>query len=484
MDRRFAVIIGINDYQNKFPLDFCVNDAQEISKTLKANCLFRQEDVFLITSDKKNPLKDISGHFDSAIRKIANEFSPTKDSIFFYFAGHGEYHFENSGLEFHDSIVEISTIFKKINELDPKYQLYVIDACESGGKVLTRGKPNSLIENYLSKSSGILFMYATTENEKAKEYAKLKHGLFTHYFLEAIKSKDLYDIDGILTPNRIQDYVARETSKESRFSQTPVIENRTIGYYPFAFLKANADLKIKTAQIQSIRGDQDSEKTISSTYFPQVPLEIRKKTLEEIKLKLDNIYQPLIDSISEEFEIIKGNNASVFPNNIENNITNSIVEKSRNEGIESVYNLFSFEKEIVKPNPFLTSIIDAFLRKDQPEYQYISRINWEDEDLISFSLFLKSRSIFAPSCGFIIVVYQAIYGLGVASCSCYLEFTGYGETNIKGPFTNISAFKYNPEIVNNVILNISTEMESFRKKIENWTEKRKSTIEGFDKRSK
>ena len=208
IDRRFAIVIGINDYSSK-PLEYCVNDALAVSQILEDKCYFNKDDIFTISSDTFKPIKDISGHLDNALKQIAKDLKPQTDSIFFYFAGHGEYHFENSGLQFHDSFVEISDIFNRINDLQPKYQCFVIDACESGGKVLTRGaaEPVDIIEKYISKSSGILFMYAATESESAKELERIKHGLFTYYFLDAINKEDLYDTDGILTPNRIQDYI-------------------------------------------------------------------------------------------------------------------------------------------------------------------------------------------------------------------------------------------------------------------------------------
>ena len=46
-ETRYAVIIGIDDYQNN-PLSFCVNDAESIEETLLKNCLFKKENIFNI----------------------------------------------------------------------------------------------------------------------------------------------------------------------------------------------------------------------------------------------------------------------------------------------------------------------------------------------------------------------------------------------------------------------------------------------------
>jgi len=210
-EKRYAIIIGINDYEIS-PLNFCVNDAKAVAGILEEKCRFKKENIHLITSDETNSIKDITGHFNNALSTIQKRINRLEDSIFFFFAGHGKYEHENSGLQFQDSFIEISQIFKKLNQLQPKYQCYVVDACESGGKVLTRSQEKeNLIDKYIAKSTGTLFMYASTENETAKEFSDIKHGLFTYYFLTAINNSEIYDVEGILTPNRIQDFIARET---------------------------------------------------------------------------------------------------------------------------------------------------------------------------------------------------------------------------------------------------------------------------------
>jgi Caspase domain len=64
IDRRFAIVIGINDYTSK-PLEYCVNDALSVAKILEEKCYFKHDDIFPITSDTSNPTKDISGYLDN-----------------------------------------------------------------------------------------------------------------------------------------------------------------------------------------------------------------------------------------------------------------------------------------------------------------------------------------------------------------------------------------------------------------------------------
>lgn len=486
LDRRFAVIIGINDYDIK-PLNYCVNDALAVASILEERCRFNKTDIYTITSDKNKPLKDISGHLESALKKIESVIKPEMDSIFFYFAGHGEYHFEKSGLKFQDSIIEIQSIFEKINLLNPKYQCYVIDACESGGKVITRGnsKATNLIENYISKSSGVLFMYAATENESAKEFENIEHGLFTYYFLSAIKNEDLYD-DGLLTQNRIHDYITKETSKESRFKQTPVIENRTIGYYPFAFKVIQKNDMEEKQEIQNENSSKENT-TIDKEYFPVIPPEIRTLILTELKATLENSLKEWENEFKiENYSVEFGRSFDIFNSDIQDKLTDGIVETADKENVGSVKGVFETISEEITPNNLfgMNSLIDMLSHKKNPKFRHYRTINFNDNRVIVFSANLKADTIYQVSCGITFLIYQAIYGIGLAKSSFYLDFTGYSDTEIKGAFTGIESFKINEKTTKNIFGEIKNHIVYFKNMIEKWSEDRKKSIDAFDRKSK
>lgn len=484
-ERRFAIIIGINDYEIK-PLDFCVNDAIAVAQKLEEKCLFNNEDIYLITSDQNKTTKDITGHFESALKKIENDLTPTKDSIFFFFAGHGKYQFENSGLQFHDSFTEIASIFEKINILKPKHQCYVIDACESGGKVLTRNSDNhNFVDKYIAKSSGTLFMYASTEEENAREISDIKHGLFTYYFIKAIDNDIIYD-EGILTPNRIQEFIAKETLKESGFKQTPVIESRTIGYYPFAYsIEKQENIRTSEQEVSDVI-NKKVEKDIFE-YFPEIPLEIRIETFDKLKPDFENQIQKWIDNFQAKgYELKTSDKFDIYNDSLEEKLKDSIIKKSISEKINSLNNVFSCEREIVKPSPILSvfSMIDAMMKKNEPEYIYRNNINWNTKNIICKSIYCKSNDITKVSFGITLIVYQAIYGIGLAISSFYLDYNGYSNNTLEGPFTQISAYKYNNELYINILSDIQTELSYFEGMVESWNENRMQSINDFNNKSK
>jgi hypothetical protein len=329
-------------------------------------------------------------------------------------------------------------------------------------------------------------MYAATENEKAKEVSKIKHGLFTYYFLDAINNDSNYDSEGILTPNRIQDYIARETSKESEFKQTPVIENRTIGYYPFAF-KEKPKEPIVMTKVGKERNVADEASSIDKIYFPEIPNEIRQQVFAELTQSFISAKDKWFSVLKlDEYDITIGENLSIFNRSLSDSLTDSIAIKSRNENIEAVSNLFSLDRVENTPNPVsgMFSIIDALTQKKQPKYTYFNNIQWGDERIISFSINLKSKNIYKVSCGLVVVVYQAVYGIGVAYSSFYMDYTGYADTQINGPFTNVSAFKIHSKTIANIIDSVTFDINYFLGMIEKWNKDRQSSINAFGNKAK
>lgn len=482
-ERRFAIVIGINDYDDK-PLDFCVNDAESVKELLSSKCLFDDEDIYLITSSTEKPVKDITGHLENALSEISEILRPNDDSIFFFFAGHGKYQFDNSGLKFHDSYMEIRSVFERINTLNPKYQFYFIDACESGGKVLTRGADRDVF-SYIAQSSGVLFMYASTEEEKAREYSDKQHGLFTYYFLKAVNSDQLYDDKGSLTPNRIHDFIAKETLEESGFKQTPVIENRTIGYYPFAFSTDRLAQLDKKTDMEKVTEHEDIDVNFTSTmetvYFPEVPIEVRRQVFDEWHPVFDQVFDRFLANLSKEGYVVQfGNDFSVFPGSIQDDLTDSVVQKSISSGVVSLAETFGSTKELVKPNPML-GMIEALTRKK--EYHYYNHINWGNDRVLAKSLYLKSENAVRVSAGISVLVYHALYGIGVVVVSFYEDYNGYSNLTLKGPYCEVQAFKMHNETVKNIHDHVISALNQFPGDLFSWNESRAKAIEVFDQNS-
>ncbi|SIS63841.1 caspase family protein [Chryseobacterium gambrini] len=485
IDRRFAIVIGINDYDLK-PLNFCVNDAMAVVEILEKRCFFKKEDIFSITSTHEKSTKEISGRLDKILETIQDQMKSHRDSIFFYFAGHGIYQ-EKSKLQFHDLSIEIKTIFDKINSLNPKNQFYVIDACESGGKVITRkSAADSLIDQFITNSSGIYFMFASTETQSAFEKSDLGHGVFTNYFIQAIENQNLYDEDGILTPGRIQEYVSKKTQTDSKFDQIPVIESRTAGYYPFAYTEEKIEETNKMAKVVLQQIPQDTDNGSKKEYFPQVPAEKRVEIFEALQSVLPSEIKNIL-TLEQNYTADIGENLSIFNSSVEDEITKSIVSESLKKRVISIEDVFSVERVKINHNPRLQTLgmLNSLFSSTEPEYRTDYYISFFDNSkIISHSIFLKSVNLNNVSAGLNFTIYQSLYGIGLASTSFFLDYDGYKDTKIKGLTTKIDAYIVNENIKTNILKDLKENLKSFNSKLATWNDGRKGEIESFRQKAK
>ena len=83
-DNSYALIIGIDKYQNVRSLDYAVKDAEDIQSMLVDKFHFKEDNIVLL-KDEEATQASILQEF-SNITKKAND----NDRVLIFFAGHGE----------------------------------------------------------------------------------------------------------------------------------------------------------------------------------------------------------------------------------------------------------------------------------------------------------------------------------------------------------------------------------------------------------
>lgn len=415
IENRYAIIIGINDYERS-PLNFCVNDADEIKNTLVRKCRFKEENVIKITSDDINSEKDITGRYLEAIRYIRNKFIKGRDSILFYFAGHGACDNSKSVLWFQKSSYPIEEVFANISTLEPKIQTYIIDACQSGSKVLTRGEDDNL-EKYLKSVEGAMFLYACRNTEYAGELSELKHGLLTYKVIEATSKKELYDGDGYLSFNRIVDFVQKETSKASGFKQVPVIENNVAGFYPFAF---------SSEKLENIKEEISLNKGIKRNEHDLKDIRI------SLKLKCKEACDKEFDKMDfNEYEEIKIHDLKDLEDIDTNDLKEGIVTYVEDEKLVPLKKLiYSREKE-KNHNPLFGGVMQTIaLLQNQTikTKEYI--IDFDSKNIESEFRIYKSDNINKVSFSVGYIIYQAKWGIVLLKIAFLLDWDGEKDCEI------------------------------------------------------
>jgi WD40 repeat protein len=217
--------VGINNYLNpKYNLNYAKNDADAFVKSLStgATTLFGKVEVTTIYDANATKTGILA-----AIEKI-KATAKAEDVFVFYYAGHGVMSSGNVPekpqfyLVPHDvtKMYEADEMLKKsgisateIGEfsktIKAQKQLFVIDACQSGGAMQTlamRGAAEEKAIAQLARSTGTYFIAASGTEQFATEVAELGHGIFTYSVIEALKGS-CKSQDGKVTVNLLKSCV-------------------------------------------------------------------------------------------------------------------------------------------------------------------------------------------------------------------------------------------------------------------------------------
>lgn len=188
--KRIGLVIGNNYPNSDKELRFAVADAIAMKEVLLNKDICKFDEV-------EESIDDTFVDARIKIEKILKNAN-RDDLVFIYFSGHGKKHLDN-GLRLlfkdarEDYPLATSLNFDYINRCmkypSLKSVIIVLDCCYSGAAGI---KGDDLEEAFSDYSSGpgtiILTSTGLIGSPKAKEDPELKHGIFTHYLLEGLKT--------------------------------------------------------------------------------------------------------------------------------------------------------------------------------------------------------------------------------------------------------------------------------------------------------
>ncbi|MEN6622754.1 MAG: ankyrin repeat domain-containing protein [Smithella sp.] len=223
-DNAYAVVIGIESYRNIPNSDYSRSDATLVKTYLKA-LGFRERNIDLIT-DEKATRTDIQKSLEAWLPSKINNDS----TVIVYFSGHGapEPSAGESYLVPYDGDPNylpvtgypLKRLYEKLGRLEAKEIIVILDSCFSGSggrSVLAKGaRPLVTMApaNFLSPNMAILS--ATQGNQISTSSPDKGHGIFTYYFLKAIKNGKgtLAEIYKYITP-KVEDDAKRLDIQQS-----------------------------------------------------------------------------------------------------------------------------------------------------------------------------------------------------------------------------------------------------------------------------
>jgi uncharacterized caspase-like protein len=234
-----ALIVGISEYNDLRALDLCKNDA---------------EDLFGVLSEQGYEISDkLTGYVSyDTMRKTILEFFENddikpKDTLFFYFSGHGipdgyGKHYlapsnidknkpKHKGISFYD--LEDSIEQSKSNRI-----IVVLDCCFSGSAGLeglkdddtsVAKKARDVLDKQIKESEGRCILASSLAYQQSVIKKNLGHSLFTYYLLEGLKgNEECVDDYGYVTADLLGKYVFNKMLEEPG-QQRPIRKSKVVG---------------------------------------------------------------------------------------------------------------------------------------------------------------------------------------------------------------------------------------------------------------
>lgn len=224
-----AVVIGIEKYQNLPSSEFSYNDSRAVRGYLRA-LGFAERNIEFMTDERAT----LSGMVKSLENWLPNR-TIQKSRVFIYYSGHGSPD-PTTGEPYlmpHDgdpnyltaTAYPLKRFYDSLSKLNAEEVIVVIDSCFSGAggrSVLAKGARPAIVkvQDPLMASGKVALVLSTEGPQISTTLSEKEHGLFTYYFLKAIKDggKNLSDIYRTIRP------LVEDEARRRNVLQTPILK--------------------------------------------------------------------------------------------------------------------------------------------------------------------------------------------------------------------------------------------------------------------
>ena len=249
-DNSYALIIGIDKYENVKHLNYAVADAESIQDILVNTFNFPEGNITLLKNEEANKQAILKAFSDLA--KTAED----NDRVLIYFAGHGKTLELTEGGERGyllpvdgNEDLYLSSIgmdeLEKLSEMSrAKHMLYLVDACYGGLAAISsrgsRGLDVTSTPNYIEKitrNRGVQIITAGGKDEEVQEKAKWGASAFTLNLKRGLKDRNAdMNSDGYITANELGMFLSEKVTIDSDNQQTPQYGRMTSQEGEFVFV--------------------------------------------------------------------------------------------------------------------------------------------------------------------------------------------------------------------------------------------------------
>ncbi len=230
-DDDLAVIVGIESYQNLPKSDYSLDDAKLVKQYAKA-LGFRERNIQLITDDKAT-----KSSIEKSVEAWLKNRVKSGSRVLFYYSGHGApdpangeaYLVPYDGDPNYLSITgyPLRRLYDVLGGLQAAEVTVVLDSCFSGAggrSVLAKGaRPLVMTTTALPVTSNMVVLTATQGSQISTSSPDKGHGIFTYYFLKALKDgkKNVAEIYEYLKPKVEDDAKAINVQQSPSLNPAP-----------------------------------------------------------------------------------------------------------------------------------------------------------------------------------------------------------------------------------------------------------------------
>jgi formylglycine-generating enzyme required for sulfatase activity/uncharacterized caspase-like protein len=250
MGKNWAIVVGINNYDNLQTLKYAKGDAEAVATWFREEARFDQ--VFLFTEDSRpiptNPPIPTQPSYGRFRRFLNAQFETPllkpEDNLWFFFAGHGKRYVDQDYLMFLDSDPTDSTtaicvdyVTQRLRRCGADNVVLLLDACRDEGS-------RSGLGIGIEEHQGVITFYSCAANQQSWEIDELQHGSFTYALLEGLR---LQGETNCATVERLDQYlryhVPQLNTRYRKAIQNPYLKAEPPYKMYFVLLEQTARLK-------------------------------------------------------------------------------------------------------------------------------------------------------------------------------------------------------------------------------------------------
>lgn len=334
----WALVIGINKYQNVSHLYYARNDAEAISTLLINKFNFPKENVTTLYDDEATRDAIMKSYM-----RFAREDVNADDKIFIFFAGHGHtirglrndigYLVPvDANLQDLSTFIRWDELTRNSEIIQAKHIFFVMDACFSGLAITRAFKSGSMryLKDMLQRYSVQVLTAGKADEPVADANGPIpEHSIFTGYLIQALEG-NAYINEGILTANNIMSYVFSKVSKDDYSNQTP----------HYGYFSGDGDFIFQAPVLDKLKNDEHIDNDILIEMLNRQELTDEKTDIiedvkqyisdERYKIKLDTL---VTKELRHFLELTGNDNMPMGTKNTNENI----IERIKNYE-KSIYN--------------------------------------------------------------------------------------------------------------------------------------------------